>query len=148
MKRLIATLMFCAVTATMVTAAHAACVADDKEYAEGHVLWKPDGSGVRCQGKTWVSAKLERPYIVRRAELRSFDDPSQHPRCNAKKTIQRICGSEDICRFDVLATLCGDSDVAEYTTHMEIEWRCRTHSKWRYGRVERGEEIIFDCRGS
>jgi len=84
--------------------------------------------------------------MVRWADLRSFDDPSQQPRCKVRKHIESNCGTDKLCVLEINDNLCNEPDVAKYTTYLQIEWKCRAHTGWWFDRVERGEEFVMDCR--
>ena len=53
---------------------------------------------------------------------------------------------EELCVFEVNDQLCSEPDIARHTTHVQIEWKCRADTGWRFNRVERGRELVFDCR--
>ena len=134
-------------TATQASAsAAAACRTSGKRYPGLRVLEGANGALALCADPKHEAATAASPYLVRRAELRSLSDPSQRPRCNAKKRIEANCGANELCVFEVNDDLCGEPEVAKHTTHVQIEWKCRAESGWRFDRVERGKELVFDCR--
>ncbi len=136
-----------AVKTKVSAAAYGACQSKGKPYPGARVLEGANGAMVMCAAPQQTPATAAVPYIVRRAELRSFDDPSQQPRCNAKKSIQSTCGTSELCVFKVNDALCTEEpDVAKHTTHVQLEWKCRSDASWRFNRVERGKELVFDCR--
>ncbi len=134
-------------TTTQTTAsADAACRSSGKRYPGARVLEGANGALVLCSDQRRAPATAGPPYMVRRADLRSFADPSQQPRCNAKSRIEANCGTSELCIFEVTDELCTDQNVAKHTTHVQIEWKCRADAGWRFDRVERGKELVFDCR--
>lgn len=134
-------------TTTQVSAsAMDACRRQGKEYPGARVLEGANGAIALCAAPRRSLANAGPPYLVRRADLRSFDDPSQQPRCNAKTQIESQCGASEVCVFKVDDNLCTEPEVSKYTTHVQVEWKCRADSNWRFSRVERGRELVFDCR--
>ncbi len=124
----------------------ATCKRSGKRYPGARVLEGKDGALVMCEDPRTAQAHNGQPYNVRRAELRSFEDPSQQPRCNAKEQIEAQCGASEVCVFKVNNNLCTEPEVAKYTTHVQVEWKCHADQNWRFDRVERGKELVFDCR--
>lgn len=134
-------------TATQTTAsADNACRRSGKRYPGARVLEGADGGLVVCPDQRLTPAPAGPAYMVRRADMRSFEDPSQQPRCNAKSRIEANCGTRELCIFEVNDDLCTDQSVAKHTTHVQVEWKCRADAGWRFDRVERGQELVFDCR--
>ena len=129
------------------TASHAACMNYGQKFPGGvRMLDLAEGSLVVCPELSPATGTVELPYVVRRADLRSLEDPSQRPRCNAKDRIEFHCGTRQLCKLKVNNDLCASPDVAQYTTHAQVEWKCRADTGWRFNRVERGRELVMDCR--
>lgn len=126
--------------------AQAACRRVGKKHPGLRALESADGSLVLCSTPDPSPVADQLPYMVRRADMRSFADPSQQPRCNAKPSIETNCNGEELCIFKVNDALCTEPDVAKHTTHVQVEWKCQADSDWRFERVERGKELVFDCR--
>ncbi|MEM1198028.1 MAG: hypothetical protein AAGI06_01855 [Pseudomonadota bacterium] len=134
-------------TTTPVSAsAQATCQSSGKKHPGLKALESSDGSLVLCSSPDLASVADKAPYLVRRADLRSFEDPSQQPRCNAKPRIEASCKGEKLCIFEVNDNLCTEPEVAKYTTHAQVEWKCQADDNWRFERVERGKQLVFDCR--
>ena len=127
-------------------AARQACRSQGKPYPGARMLEDDNGAIVVCAEPKPVTASTAIPYKVRRADLRSFADKSQRPRCNAKARIEASCGNTALCVFKVNEGLCNEPEVAKHTTHAQVEWKCSADQHWRFERVERGKELVFDCR--
>ncbi|MEM7428321.1 MAG: hypothetical protein AAF441_19700, partial [Pseudomonadota bacterium] len=127
-------------------ATDAACMTNGKQYPGVRVLEGANGALALCPDAAIAGTAERIPYMVRRADLRSLADPSQQPRCNAKKRIEANCGNKRVCVFEVTDELCTEPEVAKHTTHAQIEWKCQSDALWRFARVERGRELVFDCR--
>ncbi len=126
--------------------ADAACRSFGKRYPGTRVLETIDGSLVLCPDSSRAPGTAGTPFMVRRADLRSLADPSQRPRCNAKDRIESHCGTKELCKFEVNDDLCTEPEIARHTTHVQIEWKCRADTVWRFNRVERGQDLVIDCR--
>ncbi|MEM8688876.1 MAG: hypothetical protein AAGF81_16205, partial [Pseudomonadota bacterium] len=134
-------------TTTPVSAsAQTTCQSSGKKHPGLKALESADGSLVLCSSPDPAPVADRLPYMVRRADMRSFADPAQQPRCNAKPTIEANCSGEELCIFKVNDDLCTEPEVAKHTTHVQVEWKCQADSAWRFDRVERGKEVVFDCR--
>ncbi len=132
---------------TASASAQATCRSSGKKHPGLRALESADGSLVLCSNPDAPSAVAGQiPYMVRRADMRSFADPSQQPRCDAKPRIESKCNGEKLCIFEVSDALCAEPEVAKHTTHVQVEWKCQADSSWRFDRVERGKELVFDCR--
>ncbi len=126
--------------------ADTACRRYGRKYPGVRVLETADGSLVLCPVSNLAPDTAATPFMVRKADLRSLEDPSQMPRCNAKDRIESYCGTKELCRLEVKDDLCTEPEIARHTTHVQIEWKCRSDSGWRFNRVERGQDLVFDCR--
>lgn len=135
-----------AVETKTTASARTACRSHGKKYPGVRMLEGANGALVVCSEPKPVKATAGVPYMVRRADLRSFADKSQRPRCDAKERIETNCGSSELCVFKVNDALCTEPEVAKHTTHVQVEWKCRADADWRFDRVERGKELVFDCR--
>ena len=126
--------------------AQAACRNYGQRFPGMRMLDMADGSLVLCREPGPATGTVQTPFVVRRADLRSLDDPSQRPRCKAKDRIEFLCGTRELCKLQVNNDLCASPDIAQYTTHAQVEWKCRADDNWRFNRVERGQELVIDCR--
>ncbi|MCP5082915.1 MAG: hypothetical protein GY948_14605 [Alphaproteobacteria bacterium] len=135
-----------AVETKTTASARTACRSSGKKYPGARMLEGANGALVVCSEPKQATATAATPYMVRRADLRSFSDKSQRPRCNAKTRIETNCGTSELCVFEVNDGLCSEPEVAKHTTHAQVEWKCSADKGWRFERVERGKELVFDCR--
>lgn len=128
------------------TSANAACRNYGQKYPGLRILEWANESLLLCPDPSQTPRISGTPYIVRRADLRSMEDKSQRPRCNAKKRIESSCGTKELCEFKVNDDLCSEPEIARHTTHAQVEWKCRADTGWRFSRIERGQHLVFDCR--
>ena len=124
----------------------AACLDRGQKLPGIRLLDMANDALMLCPEPGLATGEAQLPFIVRKADMRSMEDPSQYPRCKAKDRIEFLCGTKELCTLEVNNDLCASPDIAQYTTHAQVEWKCRADDQWQFHRVERGGELVIDCR--
>lgn len=127
-------------------AAQAACLKNGQKLPGIRLLDMADDALVLCPEPGLATGTAQTPFVIRKADMRSLEDPSQHPRCKAKDRIEFLCGTKELCALEVNNDLCASPEIAQYTTHAQVEWKCRGNDEWQFNRVERGRDLVIDCR--